>query len=119
MVNDDLYVGRRYFATKVSETIPPIDALVEHYVKDVPCPTKHNQDKQYAEYLSDMAEESNAQGIILLMVKYCEPYSFAYPVVKAELARQGIPNLLIEMDPPVSLGAMRTRLEAFIETLGK
>lgn len=119
VVNDDLYVGRRYFATKVSETIPPIDALVEHYVNDVPCPTKHNQDKQYAEYLSDMAEESNAQGIILLMVKYCEPYSFAYPVVKAELARQGIPHLLIEVDPPVSLGAMRTRLEAFIETLGK
>jgi benzoyl-CoA reductase subunit C len=119
VVNDDLYVGRRYFATKVSETIPPIEALAEHYVNDVPCPTKHNQDKKYAEHLSDMAEESNAQGIIVLMVKYCEPYSFAYPLVKAELARRGIPHLLIEVDPPISLGAMRTRLEAFIETLGQ
>jgi len=103
VVNDDLYVGRRYFATKVSETIPPIEALAEHYVNDVPCPTKHNQDKRYAEYLSDLAEESRAQGVIILMVK---------------LARRGIPHLLIEVDPPISLGAMRTRLEAFIETLG-
>jgi benzoyl-CoA reductase subunit C len=118
VVNDDLYVGGRYFATNVSESIPPIEALAEHYIKDVPCPTKHNQDKKYAEHLSDLAEESRAQGIIILMVKYCEPYSFAYPVVKAELARRGIPHLLIEVDPPISLGAMRTRLEAFIETLG-
>lgn len=118
VVNDDLYVGRRYFATNVSESIPPIEALAEHYVNDVPCPTKHNQDKKYAEYLSDLAEESGAQGVIILMVKYCEPYSFAYPVVKAELARRGIPHLLIEVDPPISLGATRTRLEAFIETLG-
>jgi len=117
VVNDDLYVGRRYFATKVSETIPPIEALAEHYVNDVPCPTKHNQDGKYARYLSDLAEESKAQGVIILMVRYCEPYSFAYPVVKAELSRRGIPHLLIEVDPPISSGAMRTRLEAFIETL--
>ncbi len=118
VVNDDLYVGRRYFATNVSETIPPIEALAEHYINDVPCPTKHNQDKKYAEHLSDLAEESGAQGVIILMVKYCEPYSFAYPVVKAELTRRSIPHLLIEVDPPISLGVMRTRLEAFIETLG-
>ncbi len=117
VVNDDLYVGRRYFATKVSETIPPVEALAEHYVNDVPCPTKYNQDKKYAEHLSDLTEESKAQGVIILMVKYCEPYSFAYPVVKAELARQGIPHLLIEVEPPVSTGTVRTRLEAFIETL--
>jgi len=118
VVSDDLYVGRRYFATNASESIPPIEALAEHYLNDVPCPTKHNQDKKYAEYLSNLAEESRARGVIILMVRYCEPYSFAYPVVKAELARRGIPHLLIEVDPPISLGAMRTRLEAFIETLG-
>jgi len=118
VVNDDLYAGRRYFVTKVSEGISPIEALAEHYVNDVPCPTKHNQDEKYARYLSALAEESKAQGVVILMVKYCEPYSFAYPVVKAELGRRGIPHLLIEVDPPISLGAMRTRLEAFIETLG-
>ena len=117
VVNDDLYVGRRYFTTKVSETMPPTEALAERYMSDVPCPTKHNQDKKYAEYLSNLAKESKAQGIIILMVKYCEPYSFAYPVVQAELARQGISYLFIELEPPVSLGPIRTRLQAFIETL--
>jgi len=118
VVDDDLYVGRRYFANNVSESILPIEALAEHYINDVPCPTKHNQDKNYAEYLSDLVEKSRAQGVIILMVKYCEPYSFAYPVVKSELARRGIPHLLVEVDPPIALGNTRTRLEAFIETLG-
>lgn len=118
VVNDDLYVGRRYFATKVNEAISPIKALAEHYINDVPCPTKHNQDRKYAEYLSNLARESEAQGVVILMVKYCEPYLFAYSVVKAELARHGIPHLLLEIEPPTSLESARTRLQAFIETLG-
>jgi len=117
VVNDDLYAGRRYFNTKVSDSLPPIEALVAHYSTDVPCPTKHNQDKEYAENIVNLAKEAKAHGVIMLMVKYCEPYSFAYPETREELARQGIPHLMIEIEPPTSIELIQTQIQTFIETL--
>ena len=40
VVDDDLYVGRRYFQTLVNEQEEPLSALVRRYIEDVPCPTK-------------------------------------------------------------------------------
>jgi len=44
IVDDDLYVGSRYFATEVGKTLPPIEALASAYVNMVPpCPTRHDE----------------------------------------------------------------------------
>lgn len=117
VVDDDLYVGRRYFATKVREDIDPIEALVEHYIHDIPCPTKHYQVNRWAEYLVDLVHDANAKAVIILMLKFCEVHAFDYPWLKVRLESEGIPHLLIEVEPPLSVGRLRTSLEAFRETL--
>ena len=57
----------------------------------------------------------NLIGIIYHTVKFCDFYSFEYAALKNQ---QGIPMLKIESDYTVqSSGQLKTRLEAFAETL--
>ena len=63
-------------------------------------------------------KESEAQGVVFLLLKFCEPHAFDYPYLKERLKEEKIPSLLLEIEPGGSpLGALETRLGAFIETL--
>jgi len=115
VVDDDLYTGSRYYTRIVDESLPPIEALAEHYIHDVPCPTKYNPANDWADYLFGIVKKANADAVVILNLKYCEPIAHDYPHLKARLAKEGIPELLIELDGEAPMGQIRTRLQALIE----
>ena len=117
VVDDDLYVGSRYFSTLVNETLEPIEALADRFLKDVPCPTKINQTRDWGTYLLDKAQRAKAGGIVLFLPKFCEPQGFDYPLLKDRLTAAGIPHLLLQMDHSGSSGQIRTRFQAFVELI--
>ena len=117
VVDDDLYVGSRYFATQVEEGISPLDALAARYIGDVPCPTKFDPQSDWGEYLVDMARRSGADGVVIMMAEFCAPHGFDYPHLKEKLSAAGVPHLLLTTDHTGPSGQMKTRLGAFIELL--
>jgi benzoyl-CoA reductase subunit C len=117
VVDDDLYVGRRYFQTLVNEQEEPIAALARRYIDDVPCPTKYNPNKDWSEYLLKLCRDAKADGVIIIIVKFCEPHDLDYPRLKLCLTQDNMPHLLIETDHSGATGQIRTRLQAFIEML--
>jgi benzoyl-CoA reductase/2-hydroxyglutaryl-CoA dehydratase subunit BcrC/BadD/HgdB len=117
VVDDDLYVGRRYFQTLVNEQEEPLMALAQRYIDDVPCPTKYNLNKDWSEYLLKLCRETKADGMIIILIKYCEPHALDYPRLKQCLSQDNMPHLLIETDHSGATGQIRTRLQAFIEML--
>jgi len=117
VVDDDLYVGRRYFQTLVNEQEEPLVALARRYIEDVPCPTKYHPDKDWAEYLLRLCQEVKADGVLIMLIKYCEPHALDYPRIKQHLSQASLPHLLIETDRSGATGQIRTRLQAFIEML--
>lgn len=112
--DDDLYVGRRYFNTLTEEGINPIEALARRYIEDIPCPTKLDSEKDWAVYLSDLASEAEADGIISVALKYCEAHLYDIPTLAKDLK---IPNLMLETSHSGATGQIRTRIEAFLEML--
>jgi benzoyl-CoA reductase/2-hydroxyglutaryl-CoA dehydratase subunit BcrC/BadD/HgdB len=53
-----------------------------------------------------------------MLLKFCDPHAFDYPYLVAALDKAGISHLLIEVeDQPLAQGQLKTRLEAFLETL--
>ena len=57
---------------------------------------------------------------IFMLLKFCDPHAFDYPYLKECLDREGIKNMLIEMDDQQqSLGQLSTRLETFIQMIWK
>jgi benzoyl-CoA reductase subunit C len=95
VVDDDLYVGRRYFQTLVSEQEEPLKALAQRYIEDVPCPTKYNLNKDWSEYLLKLCQDAKAKGVVIILIKYCEPHALDYPRLKQCLSQANMPHLLI------------------------
>ncbi len=119
VVDDDLYHGFRYISTDMAETGSPLDALSNWYLernRRVPCPTRADKNTDWESFLLEAVEKSRAQGLIVLMAKFCEPHMYFYPEIKEAFERRGIPHLLVETEhESMPLEALKTRLETFFE----
>lgn len=65
----------------------------------------------------EQLRQVEAQGVVFVLEKFCEPYAFDYALAVRQLSHAGVPYLLLEMEQTPSLEALRTRLQAFLETL--
>jgi benzoyl-CoA reductase subunit C len=118
VVWDDFCTGSRYFEGLINQSGDPIVSIAERYLERIVCPAKHNGLTSRAENLIDIVKNKNADGVVFLFLKFCDPHAFDYPYLKNHLDKEGIPNTLIEMEDQFSLGErLKTRFEAFIETL--
>ena len=119
IVDDDLYTGYRYYAVDVEVDGNPIEALAKRYLeKSLPVPTRSYLPVRWEKYIVERVKASGAQGVAVLVVKYCEPHLFYYPFLREALAAAGIPHIMVETEHEVvSLEGVRTRLQAFVEML--
>ncbi len=119
VVDDDLYHGFRFVFWDVAETGDPVEALADWYLlrsTKVPCPTRAVKGLDWEDYLLRSVGASGAQGLIVLMAKFCEPHMYFYPEIKDAFDRHGIPHLLVETEhEEMPMEALKTRVETFIE----
>jgi len=119
VADDDLFTGTRYFFKLVDDTLNPIESLVDRYVNGVPCPTKSDSNHDWGDFLVNMVKNANADGIVIFLVRFCEPLGFDYPYLKKKLSEARVPNMLLETEVGVEghLEQIRTKVQAFIEML--
>lgn len=119
IIDDDLYVGSRYFANDAMADEDPLKALTDRYLERIPpSPTKVDSEMDWSDYLLQMVAQNQAAGVISLIVKYCPPHVAYYPDIERKLSGAGIHALMLEMEHEVtSLEQVKTRLQAFGETL--
>jgi bcr-type benzoyl-CoA reductase subunit C len=119
IVADDLYTGYRYISTDVEPAADPLDALTQWYLdrnKRVPCPTRSARGENWDQFLVEAVKASGAQGMIVLLVKFCEPHMYYYPDIKETFEKHGIPLYMIETEHEgVAMEGLKTRLETFME----
>jgi len=119
VVADDLCTGWRYFAGEVTNEGDPLEALADRLIKKVPCPCKYNPGIDRGDEFIERVVSSRSQGVVFVLLKFCDPHAFDYPSLKKKLEEQKISSLLLEIEPGgPPLGAMETRVQAFVETLG-
>ncbi len=118
IVGDDLCTGWRQFSEDVSPDGDPIETLADRLFRKVPCPCKHNPEKDRAEDLLRRVLNSGAHGVVFVLLKFCDPHAFDYPYLKESLEKHKVPTLLLELDPGgLARGALETRIRAFVERL--
>lgn len=118
VVFDDLCTGFRYADGDITTGGDPIEAIADRYIRRAVCPAKHLSNTARAEDLVAAAKAHHADGVIFLLLKFCDPHAFDYPYLKQALDDAGIPSLLFEVEdrmPPE--GQLRTRFETFTEML--
>jgi benzoyl-CoA reductase subunit C len=119
VVDDDLCCGHRYFDTYVDEADTPEEALAKRMWGRVNCPAKHQCIEDRIEHLLRQVQDSGAEGVIFYLQSFCEPHLFDIPYVRERLQEElEVPSLVLESElQSFSRGQMRTRLQAFIETI--
>jgi benzoyl-CoA reductase subunit C len=121
VVDDDLYHGARYISTDVREDIEPVEAISDWYLRrdvNLPCPTRVKHGADWEDRLVSAVAASGAQGVIVLMAKFCEPHMLYYPELRKRLTERGIPHLLIETEHEgVPVETICTRVEALVERI--
>jgi benzoyl-CoA reductase/2-hydroxyglutaryl-CoA dehydratase subunit BcrC/BadD/HgdB len=118
VVGDDLGLGSLYYAIEIPQGGSRQAALAEGYLRYPPCSTVHRSSPGRAAELIGRVRRRGAEGVLILATKFCEPEFFDVPQLREDLDRAGIPSMLLETELGMAApGSIRTRVEAFIETL--
>jgi len=64
-----------------------------------------------------LAINHKVEGVIGVQQKFCDPHGFDFHHVTQAFQHIGIPTLFLEIDNMVSVGQIKTRVQAFIEML--
>jgi benzoyl-CoA reductase/2-hydroxyglutaryl-CoA dehydratase subunit BcrC/BadD/HgdB len=119
IVGDDLQNGFRYIDGEVKEDVEPLEALADRQLNRIPFAGYDLSQNPRRYFLSRMAVQKKAQGVIFLHLKYCEPENYDYYDNAQTLEKAGIPAIRIETEfGTTSLGQIRTRVQAFLEMVG-
>lgn len=118
VAGDDLCTGERYFEGTIDEKMEPLEAIAKRIFERSICPAKHAGLTDRGEHLIARVKASKADGVVFLLLKFCDPHAFDYPYIRETLVRANIPSLLLEMEDQVqSGGQLQTRLETFVQIL--
>ena len=118
VVWDDLCTGARYFEGVLDEKAPPLEAIAQRYLDREICPAKHAGLTDRGKSIVQMVRKHSADGVVFMLLKFCDPHAFDYPYIKEMLDRENIPCMLLDMEEQLpSGGQLQTRFETFIQIL--
>ena len=118
VVADDLAKESRAFALQVREDESPLQALADAFCALEGDPLLYDPEKLHVRKVVSLVQGAQAQGVILLLAKFCDPEEFDAPLVKAACREAGIPFLQIEVDQSTeTYEQARTQLETFADLL--
>ena len=121
VVTDSLCFGSRLFWQDVDEGVgDPLAALAQYYVADRPsCPRVFGLYEKRAQFVRDMVRDFNVDGVILERLAFCDLWGFEQFTLSNDFKEWGIPLLMLDREYILSgVGQLRTRVQAFLETIG-
>ena len=105
----------------LSEEEAPLKTIARHYLMTSQCPRFMNKDKgqERIDYIRKLYKDYHADGVLYEQMKFCEFWSYERILGTHIFAEElGIPCLGIEKEySMVSAGQLRTRFQAFVESL--
>ena len=119
IVDDDFLLGWRLFRRDVPIDGDPCRSLALAYLNDsLHASTKHDLRAPRAKALIDSARAHEADAVICLIAKFCEPGLFDYALYRKALEVESIPHLYVEFEEKMWLyERIRTEVETFVESM--
>ena len=122
VVTDSTCFGSRLMWVEVDENASdPISALAQYYLTDRPsCPRMYGEHGNRTQYVIDMCREFNCDGVIGERLIFCDSWLVEHYMLGQDLKAAGIPMLKLDREYLTSgIGQLRTRIQAFLETMGR
>jgi benzoyl-CoA reductase/2-hydroxyglutaryl-CoA dehydratase subunit BcrC/BadD/HgdB len=120
VVADHLCTGSIPNFTPISMNEDPIQAIAGHYLNRVSCPRMMEAFDVRVEEIMNSVEEYRADGVIIEFIKFCDTWGIESGLLATALREKGIPVLCLEREYRMTgEGQIKTRIQAFIESMGK
>ncbi|MFC2070184.1 2-hydroxyacyl-CoA dehydratase [Chloroflexota bacterium] len=117
IVIDESCAGSRYFWNEIVPEDDRLGAIAQRYLDRPRCPAKDSSDRVRTGYVLQLAKDYNIRGVIITIIKGCQPHGFDNVPIKDMLEENGIPSYSFEFDVTVPIGPFRIRAEAFLEQI--
>jgi benzoyl-CoA reductase/2-hydroxyglutaryl-CoA dehydratase subunit BcrC/BadD/HgdB len=121
VVTDALCFGSRLIWRDVDQSVSdPLTALAQYYVADRPsCARMYTRYEQRVEYIKKMIKDFNVDGVVYVRLTFCELWGFEQYSLVNDFKQSNIPLLCMDREYTLTgVGQLRTRIQAFLETLG-
>jgi len=119
VVADSLGYGYRACAVDVKEEGDLLQNLADYQVLERPaCPRLFGTTFERNDFVKEIANKYGVDGVISVRLPLCDEWSFEQVNLIKYLKKEGIPHMALDIDYTVSsVGQIKTRAQAFIETL--
>lgn len=129
VVIDSMCVGTRDYFFDVDVNQDPWDSMADYYLRKLNCPRTYREwtkgtyeddlEARFSE-IGTFVKEFKVDGVILYILKYCDPFGFEVPARMKYIQSLNIPVFYLEDEYMIaSTGRLRTRIQAFLEMLTK
>lgn len=122
VVTDSICYGTRTMWVDVDEqAADPVEALARYYIQERPsCPRMNGDQPRRQKFLQDMIREFEVDGVIGERMLFCDFWCAEHYMNKMDLKEVGVPFLQLDREYITSgKGQLMTRIQAFLETMGK
>ena len=103
------------------EASDPVEALARYYLADRPsCPRLYGSQERRSQLAIQMFREFGCDGIAGEKMVFCDQWNVEHYLLGADLKEAGIPFLSLERSYVTEgIIQLKTRVQAFIESMGK
>jgi len=122
VVTDSMCYGTRIIWNEVDEGAnDPLTALARYYIQDKPaCPRMFDTQPQRSKFVKDMIKEFKVDGVIGERMIFCDLWTGENFMLGRDLKEEGIPFLKLDREYIMAgAGQLRTRAQAFLESMGR
>ena len=118
VVTDALCFGVRAFWDLTDEDSEPLAALARRYLqRSISCPRMADY-QQRLQFMSDLAKEFRVDGTIIQRMRMCDNWGCDSAMMQWRAKKDGAPCLILDREYMMTaVGQMRTRVQAFLETI--
>ena len=118
IVADDLAQESRAFRVEARKDGSAIERMVNRIVDQRGCTFLFEEEKTRGQMLIGLKNKCEADAVLVVMMKFCDPEEFDYPIYKREIEDEGIPMLYLETELQMdTVEQIRTRIQSFAEML--
>jgi benzoyl-CoA reductase subunit C len=129
VVVDSMCVGTRDYFIDVDTGQEPLGSIADYYLRKLNCPRTYREwtgqtyEKDLEARFGDIGsfvKDFKVDGVILYILKYCDPFGFEVPARIQYIQSLDTPVLYIEDEYSMStIARLRTRVQAFLEILAR
>ena len=120
IVTDSLCFGSRYFWEPVETEGDLLYGLAKSYLNRPSCPRMVGNAGERCDFVKQMVRDFNVDGVVFQRIRYCDLWGGQLLTMEKEMKESSIPMLSIDREYALgAVGQLRTRVQAFLERIGR